>query len=389
MTIETEGSILYRPFTQIREATFISRMNRFLIECRLGGRLIRAFLPNPGRLQELLLPGVPLYIVKEDGVEGRATSHTAVAVLREGYPIMLHTHKTNQVVGRFLEEGLIPGLEGSSIVRPEVRVGHSRFDFLLNDGAGDIFLEVKSCTLVGKQIAMFPDAVTARGARHLEELAGLSGRGIRTAVVFVIHWPLASVFMPDYHTDLHFARTLLAARESVKIIPLSVEWLPDLSLSRRTRLLDVPWPYIEREAHDRGSYLFILKLPDDMRLEVGKLGQVFFRKGFYIYVGSAMANLTKRIERHRRLRKGMHWHIDYLRPHAAVRAALPIRSSDRLECPIARSIREISEWAIKGFGCSDCSCDSHLFAMAEDPLQSPQFQKILQHFRMDRYQPAV
>jgi sugar fermentation stimulation protein A len=102
-----------------------------------------------------------------------------------------------------------------------------------------------------------------------------------------------------------------------------------------------------------------------------------------------MANLTRRIERHRRLRKQMHWHIDYLRPHGVVHAVLPIRSSDRLECSLARSLKEISEWSLEGFGCSDCSCDSHLLAMTDDPLQSPGFQKTLQHFRMDRYEPTV
>ncbi|HAR96096.1 MAG TPA: DNA/RNA nuclease SfsA, partial [Deltaproteobacteria bacterium] len=362
MIQHNDGSTIFRPFTHIMEATFIRRINRFLMECRLGGRLIRAFLPNPGRLQELLLPGVPVYIIEEDGVEGRATSHTAVGVLRDGHPVMLHTHKTNLVVRRLLEEAAIPGLENAAVVKQEVRVGHSRFDFLLNDGVGDLFLEVKSCTLFGRQVAMFPDAVTARGARHLEELAHLSADGIRAVVVFVIHWPLASVFMPDYHTDLHFARTLLAVRGSVQIIPISVEWRSDFSLSRHVRLVSVPWSYIEREARDRGSYLLIMKLSEDISLEVGMLGRVFFRKGFYIYVGSAMTNLTKRIERHRRLRKQMHWHIDYLRPHGVVRAVLPIRSADRLECSIAQSVEGISEWSIQNFGCSDCSCDSHLFA---------------------------
>ena len=71
-----------------------------------------------------------------------------------------------------------------------------------------MFLEVKSCTLVGKKVAMFPDAITERGARHLRELADLSRNGSKTAVLFIVHWPLAEVFMPDYHTDLNFTRTL-------------------------------------------------------------------------------------------------------------------------------------------------------------------------------------
>lgn len=379
----------WRFFDEVMKAIFLRRINRFLVECDLEGRLVRAFLPNPGRLQELLFPGRSLYIVEEDGREGRTTIFTVVGVLRDGYPIMLHTHRTNLVVQRLLEEGLIPGLDDAAIVRPEARVGHSRFDFLLHDGEGEKYLEVKSCTLVGRDVAMFPDAVTARGARHLEELARLSAQGTRTAVIFVVHWPHASVFMPDYHTDLHFARTLLAVRKSVEIIPLSVRWLPDLSLSRHVSLLDIPWSYIEREAQDRGSYILILSLPEDASIEVGRLGHLFFPKGFYLYVGSAMNSLSKRMERHRRLRKHLHWHIDYVRPHTAVRAALAIRSSDHIECSIARAVKGIAEWSIEGFGCSDCHCDSHLFAMTRDPLQSPEFQNLLQRFRMDRYRAAT
>lgn len=380
---------LYRPFPNVRQARFVTRINRFLVECELDGCLVKAFLPNPGRLQELLLEGRSLLVTEESSEQGRTTTFTAVGVIRDGHPIMLHTHKTNMVVRRLLEEAMVPGLEEARIVRQEVKAGRSRFDFLLQDGFGDIFLEVKSCTLVGKDVAMFPDAVTARGTRHLEELARLSGGATRCAVIFVIHWPFASVFMPDYHTDLNFSRTLLAVRQSVQIIPLSVEWLDDLSLSPRVRLLDIPWPYVEREACDRGSYILVLHLSADTRVDVGKLGPVVFPKGFYLYIGSAMDSLSKRIARHGRLRKRLHWHIDYLRPHTEVRAALAIRSAERLECSIARAIGDISHWSVKNFGCSDCLCNSHLFGMTNDPLKSPEFQRLLQHFRIDRYQPTV
>jgi DNA-binding sugar fermentation-stimulating protein len=70
-------------------------------------------------------------------------------------------------------------------------VGHSRFDFLLERNGRPFYLEVKSCTLVGRSIAMFPDAVTARGRRHLEELADMGRRGTPCGVLFLIHWPRA------------------------------------------------------------------------------------------------------------------------------------------------------------------------------------------------------
>ena len=199
-------------------ARFLSRPNRFLVRCEQGGRVVDAFLPNPGRLQELLLPGSLLYIIREVK-RASAKPYTLVAVDRDGSPVMLHTLKTNAVARYLLERRLIPGLEDAGVVRQEIAVGHSRFDFLLKEGKGEILLEVKSCTLFGKRVAMFPDAITARGARHLRELARPLRNGSRGAVLFVVHSPLPEFFMPDYHTDLHFARTFLSVRASVDLIP--------------------------------------------------------------------------------------------------------------------------------------------------------------------------
>ena len=373
-------------FGRIIKAHFISRPNRFLIRCKLNGRIVSAFLPNPGRLQELLLPGRTIYLIEEDKTEGRKTRYTAVAVDRDGHPIMLHTLRTNDVARYLLQKRKIPGLERARILRSEVRVGRSRFDFLLKEKGKEVLLEVKSCTLVGKKMAMFPDAVTERGTRHLEELARLREEGMKTIILFIVHWPLACVFMPDFHTDLKFSQTLLNIRGKVRVIPLSVRWNKDLSLSPRTRLLQIPWNYIEREARDCGSYLLILNLKKNQNIHVGELGKISFKKGFYIYVGSAMANLTKRMERHRRIRKRHHWHIDELRAVAEFHSVLAIRSSTRLECEIAEALSGIAEWLIPGFGSSDCSCETHLFGMKSDPLQSAGFHRLLQHFRMDRHE---
>jgi sugar fermentation stimulation protein A len=298
---------------------------------------------------------------------------------------MLHTLRTNEVAKYLLQKGKIIGLEKANIVKSEVRMGRNRFDFLLKEGNKDILLEVKSCTLVGKKVAMFPDAVTERGARHLQELAKFSEEGMETAILFIVHWPFAEVFMPDYHTDLNFSQTLLNVRNKVRVIPVSVQWTQDLSLSPNISLLQIPWDYIEREARDQGSYLLILELKKKQTIQVGKLGKISFCKGFYIYVGSAMTNLSKRMERHRHLRKRHHWYIDELRAAAEFHSALAIRSSRRLECDVAKALSRIAEWRIPGFGCTDCDCDTHLFGMSIDPLHSEDFHKLLQYFRMDRY----
>jgi sugar fermentation stimulation protein A len=300
---------------------------------------------------------------------------------------MLHTHLTNEVARYLLQNRKIPGLENAGIVRSEIPAGGSRFDFLLKEDSQNILLEVKSCTLVGERVAMFPDAVTERGTRHLRELAEISAEGVRTVLLFVVHWPFARTFMPDYHTDLNFSQTLLRVRDKVEVIPISLRWNQDLLLSSEIKVLNIPWDIIEREARDRGSYLLILNLRRDRKIGVGKLGRVHFKKGFYVYVGSAMANLSKRMERHRHLRKRHHWHIDELRAIAEFHSVLAIRSSDRMECKVAEAMSAIAEWSVSRFGSTDCSCETHLFGMADDPIQSEDFQKLLQYFRMDRIHP--
>ena len=370
-------------FGPTQKATYLDRPNRFTLVCRLNGKKVKAFLPNPGRLWELLLPGVTVYLEKASN-QDRKLHYTVVAIQRENHPVMVHTHRTNDLVDHLLRKRLIPGLEDAKVVRREVKHGRSRFDFLLERKRKEIFLEVKSCTLFGRRVAMFPDAVTARGKRHVEELVELSTARKSGAVVFLICWPKAEFFMPEYHTDLQFSRTLLSAKDKIFIIPLAVEMGEDLSLASRVRTLEIPWKLVEREAEDRGSYILILRLPARKNIEIGKLGRLQFKAGYYLYAGSAQKNLTQRLERHRRERKNLFWHVDYLRAQAEFHWALPIRTGDDLECELASALKKIAGWEVPGFGSSDCSCDSHLFGMAKDPLHSPEFIALLQYFRMDR-----
>jgi sugar fermentation stimulation protein A len=371
-------------FGPTEKALYLSRPNRFVLICRLRGKTVNAFLPNPGRLSELLLPDTPIYLEKTSN-PNRSLRYTAVALEREGLRIVLHTHKTNEVARYLIESGSIPGLMNHEVVRAEVTHRNSRFDFLLRKGGHEMFLEVKSCTLFSKKVAMFPDAVTARGKKHLEELTRLSEDGTSCAVLFLVHWPRAQVFLPDFHTDLEFARAMKDAKDKLRFYPVSVEWGEDLSIvSGRTKVLPVLWEALEREAEDRGSYLILYHLPRKKLIEIGGLRKVAFKQGYYIYVGSAMKSLGKRVERHRRIRKKIHWHIDSFSAAADYQAAFPVRSEDDLECELASAMASISEWPVPGFGCSDCSCPSHFFGFSTDPMSMRKFHDVLQYYRMDR-----
>lgn len=113
-------------------------------------------------------------------------------------------------------------------------------------------------------------------------------------------------------------------------------------------------------------YTIYLRLDCDKSIKIGKLGECFFQKGTYIYVGSAKRNIVKRIQRHKVIEKKLHWHFDYLRPFGIITKI--ITYNERLgECTLAEKIRKIEQgtFPIKGFGSSDCKCYSHLIYLKE------------------------
>ena len=173
-------------------------------------------------------------------------------------------------------------------------------------------------------------------------------------------------------------------KKDIAFYPVAVEWNDDLTLTSTARPVTIPWELIERETDDCGSYILICRLARDHTIDVGKLGSRHFRKGYYLYVGSAKKNLTKRIDRHLRKRKNFHWHIDYLRDRADEVRALAVRSHTHLECTIAKTLAGIAHWTSPGFGSSDCKCNSNLFGMSHDPANDPDFIAMLQYFRIGR-----
>ena len=111
-----------------------------------------------------------------------------------------------------------------------------------------------------------------------------------------------------------------------------------------------------------------MRVPASTELEVGRLGRMTLDSAFYVYVGSALGpgGVGARLGRHLGPVRRRHWHIDHLRARARLVQALPIRTADDLECELAESLSPICDWSHRGFGCSDCDCDSHLFGFAAD-----------------------
>jgi Uri superfamily endonuclease len=118
----------------------------------------------------------------------------------------------------------------------------------------------------------------------------------------------------------------------------------------------------------KGTYCLIIHLNQDSQINIGKLGNINFNGGYYIYVGSAMNSLRARIKRHLRDDKKLFWHIDYLLSihNAEIDNVMYVISDEKLECDLASQISK-NGTLIKNFGCSDCRCSSHLFYAKNRP----------------------
>lgn len=119
----------------------------------------------------------------------------------------------------------------------------------------------------------------------------------------------------------------------------------------------------------KGSYILLIELKNDTTISIGKLGKRQFDKGCYLYVGSALNSLEQRINRHLRSDKKLYWHVDYLLQHAKVVNVFYKENKAREECNIAKTLEQ-QLIPITGFGCSDCSCKSHLFQGSFEEIKS-------------------
>jgi sugar fermentation stimulation protein A len=371
-----------RLYRNPREAEFLDRPNRFLVRALApGGEVLTAHCPNPGRMQEILLPGAGLLLERADN-PGRSTAYTLTAVRHRGHIIPLRSVQANQIASELILPRLYPDMRA---LQREVPHHRSRFDFLIHTPRGDIFLEVKACTLVEEGVAMFPDAPSARALRHLKELEELVFRGGRADILFVVMNPEAKSFLPNIHTDPAFSRALLEVRGRVGIRAASIRVDAGGVAQVHTLKLPLDFRAAETNGGDRGAYLLIVHLRHQVTVYPGAPGPLSLKAGYYVYVGSAMGNLEARLRRHRRVgpRSRPYRHIDALLASASCGPAvtLAIRSARRLECFLASDLAALAPGRVAGFGSSDCGCASHLFAFPDDPLTSRAFAALVTRYR--------
>lgn len=196
-------------YSNIQQGYFLSRPNRFIAHVEINGVIEICHVKNTGRCRELLTKRAVVYVQQHDDSK-RKTKYSLIAVRKGNLLINMDSQAPNKAVAEWLTDKQPFG--EIKVMKPECRHGNSRFDFYLETEKRKIFIEVKGVTLENDGIAMFPDAPTARGVKHLQELTDCLQQGYEAAAIFVIQFTGAKLFRPNYATHPEFAKALRAAQ---------------------------------------------------------------------------------------------------------------------------------------------------------------------------------
>lgn len=212
----------------LQKAKLVKRYKRFLADIELpDGRIITIHCPNTGSMKNCAVPGSLIWYSTSDNPK-RKYAHTwehvsvgNVDCAEQGFRAGINTHRANALVIEAIEENIIEELQGYDSLRAEVKYGseNSRIDLLLQKVGERCFVEVKSVTLgLGEGLGAFPDAVTARGSKHLRELVAQKKQGDRAVLLFCVQHTGISEVRPADEIDPQYGQTLrMAAGAGIEI----------------------------------------------------------------------------------------------------------------------------------------------------------------------------
>jgi len=175
--------------TPLIPARLIRRYKRFLADVRLqDGREVTAHCPNPGSMMGLAEEGMKIWLEPNDNPKKKLKFGWRLVDHENGHFTGVDTSVPNKALKAAFLAHDVPGITDYDLVRPEVKYGeNSRIDFLLTGQGPDTYVEVKSVTLSRQQgLAEFPDSVTARGAKHLSELANVVTQGHKAIMLYLV-----------------------------------------------------------------------------------------------------------------------------------------------------------------------------------------------------------
>lgn len=195
------------------EATILKRYKRFLSDIELpSGEIINAHVPNTGRMTACWEPGWKVFISYHPDPK-RKLKYTLELTSNGKTLIGVNTSLTNKIAHEAIELALIPELAAFDIIKPEQKILDSRIDFYLESTLSDetAYVEVKNVTLVEDGIALFPDAVSTRGQKHLRDLIQIKQMGHRAVMLYIVNREDAKVFSPAKLVDPVYADLMVQA----------------------------------------------------------------------------------------------------------------------------------------------------------------------------------
>lgn len=198
------------------EGTILKRYKRFLADVELpNGEIITAHTANTGSMKTCWEPGWKVLMSFHDNPK-RKLKYSLEMIHNSTTWIGINTSLPNKMAVEAIENGTIKELQGYTKIKPEAKIGNSRIDILLTkENAEQCYVEVKNVTLLGeKKKALFPDAVSERGQKHLKELTGLVKDGIRSAMLYIVQREDVTSFSPADDIDPEYGRLLREAKKA-------------------------------------------------------------------------------------------------------------------------------------------------------------------------------
>jgi len=205
-------------YSDIYEGVFISRPNRFIAKVEVNGSVETVHVKNTGRCKELLLEGAKVYLQHHDS-PSRKTNWSLIAVKKDERIVNIDSQIPNRLVFEWLKEEKL--LKNIVKISPEFTYGGSRLDFYVETESEKVLIEVKGVTLEEEGVALFPDAPTERGVKHILELCRSVEEGYKAYIIFVIQMESVRYFAPNSIMHKEFANALSFAKsKNVNILAL-------------------------------------------------------------------------------------------------------------------------------------------------------------------------
>ena len=210
-------------YDNIKKGKFISRPNRFIANIEIDGKEEICHVKNTGRCRELLISGASVFVQKSEKAE-RKTGFDLISVYKGDTLVNIDSQAPNKVVG----EWLTGYFQSIRLIKPEAKYKNSRFDYYIETDKKKIILEVKGVTLEKDGVALFPDAPTLRGVKHINELIKAKECGYSAYILFVVQMKGVHTFSPNKQTHQEFAKALKEAYDKgVNILVYDCTVTPD------------------------------------------------------------------------------------------------------------------------------------------------------------------